>query len=55
MVGLKETNHNNLPLDLTRPVETIVFLALAERMAVDICCEIAHRGCDALVEGGAEG
>lgn len=55
LIRMSGTHHNNLPANLTRPLQAIILFPLAERMAVDIRCEIAHRGRDAFVEGGAEG
>lgn len=55
-VGVEDkTNHNDLPPYIPRPFETIILFPLAERVDVDIGCEIADRGGDSFVEGAAEG
>ena len=43
-------DHNQFAFDIARSGEAVVVLAVAERVAVDIRREVAHRCADALVE-----
>lgn len=50
-----KAHHYQLSLDILRAIETVVFLALTERVRVQVRSEVAHSGADALIEGGAVG
>ena len=51
----EETNHDQLATNILDAFDTVVVLALAESLRVDVGGEVAHGGSDAFVEGAAEG
>jgi hypothetical protein len=48
------TNHDQLASDIFNTLDTVIVLALAERLRVDVGGKVAHGGSDALVESTAE-
>lgn len=52
--GHVATHHDELAGDVLDAVETVVVLAVAESVRVDVGSEVADCGLDAFVEGGAE-
>ncbi|KAJ8104910.1 hypothetical protein OPT61_g10499 [Boeremia exigua] len=47
-------DHDQLALNLARAPQRIIVLPRPQRRAVDVRCEITHRGCDARVECAPE-
>lgn len=47
----RSSNHDQLPLYIPRPLQTIIILPLPQRLAVDIRRKEASRSFDALVQG----
>lgn len=52
-LDLDLTYHNQLPLNIPRPCQTVVILPLPERVAVDVRREVTYRGPDPAVERAA--
>jgi len=54
LIDETKTDHNQLATNVLDAFDTVVVLALAERLRVDVGGEIAHGGSDAFVESAAE-
>lgn len=55
VVVLFAENHDKLALDVTSTLQTVVALAGAQRVAVDVGSEVADCSTDARVQGAAVG
>lgn len=51
----RTTHHNEFTLNVAGALQAVVVLARAQRVAVDVGCEVTYCGGDAWVEGAAVG